>query len=308
MTIEKPSSRSGFGSVFYAVIAIICAGFAAYLMAVVIKAKGYKQEKKVPVVVAESTIEAGQRIAKEHVKVVQMPQSLVPDGAVTSMATLFPEGGETKMAATVILKGEMVASGRLGDPKKGTALAGRVRDGYRAIAVTVDKSIARSPLLYPGAHVDVIGTVREMRTSFSRLLVEDCRVLSLEAQTSVETTNERAGDRKASDAVVAIEVTPEQAEIVALIARQGEIDLVLRNAQDDTPVVTPGISTMELAQAEQKGKSAGASDGKATDATASNELPRRSRRRSGRRSRKSSSDSTSGSSGGIEVVRPRRRR
>jgi pilus assembly protein CpaB len=243
--------RKGIGSVSYALMAILCAGFAAFLLVTVLKAQGYKQEKKTDVLVAVHSISAGSPLAKEDVRVVSVNEKIVPADAVTSLAALFPEEEEPPLAASGIIQGEFILKGRLADARKGTAMAGRVREGYRAFAVTVDKAIARSRLVFPGARVDVVGTFRESQISMSRLLVENARVLSLESQIDVETaratdTTDREGQNRVNDTVVTIEVTPPQAEIVALAAREGTIDLVLRNANDVVPAETPGVTTVQV--------------------------------------------------------------
>ncbi len=252
MSNETPR-KQGIGSLGYAVLAVLCAGFAAFLLATVLKAKGYKQEKRAEVLVAVRSIPAGSALAKQDVKVVQVAEKLVPLDAVTNVDALFPKDEDPPLAATGIIQGEFILKGRLADPRKGTAMAGLVREGYRGFPVTVDKAIARSRLVFPGAKVDVVGTFRESQLSISRLLVENVRVLSLESQVDVETSRaadttdqENSAERRINDTVVTIEVTPAEAELVALASREGKVDLVLRNPNDETPTLTAGITTLHV--------------------------------------------------------------
>jgi Flp pilus assembly protein CpaB len=133
-------------------------------------------------------------------------------------------------------------------------MAALVAPGMRAVAVKVDNAIARAGLLYPGARVDVLGTVRDPTSheTSSRLVVNNVRVLSVESQTDVETYTRRTQDpnapqsstqaQSAHDAVVTIEVSPEQSELVVLAEREGKVDLALRNASDVVPAETTGVT------------------------------------------------------------------
>jgi pilus assembly protein CpaB len=315
--------RSSIGTIGFATAALICAGFAAFMSAELIRAKGFRTEDKVQVVVAARDIPASRRIAPEDVTLVEVPESMVPASAVTTLAQLFPDGEERRVAATGILAGEMIVRARLADPARGTAMAARVRSGHRAIAITVDRSIARSRLVYPGARVDLVGTFRDLRTSVSRLLVEDVEVLSVESQLDVETYERRdeGSHEREQDTVVTVEVTPAQAEVVALMAREGKIDVVLRNGGDEDPSDTSGVSTEDLLRSEPpplveaRADSEPAADeiAAADDPRAARRARRRQRRggepREERIARESSSlpslsPSSSSSSSSIEVVRP----
>jgi pilus assembly protein CpaB len=230
------SFTSQKSSVIYAGIALVCAGFAAFLFANVLQAKGFKQEKTAPVVIATRNVSSGIPLTKQDVKTVQMAAALVPPPSTPS---------------TGILAGEFILRGRLADSKNGTALAAKVRPGFRAFAVTADGALTRSRLVFPGAIVDLVATFRDMRSAYSKVLVENVRVLSLESDVDVETNrqydqSDADSARRATDTVVTIELTPEQAEVVALTSREGKVDLVLRGPTDIASVETAGASTATL--------------------------------------------------------------
>jgi pilus assembly protein CpaB len=247
------SFTSQKSSVIYAGIALVCAGFAAFLFANVLQAKGFKQEKTAPVVIATRNVSSGIPLTKQDVKTVQMAAALVPAGAVQDENELFPIDGSKPPStpSTGILAGEFILRGRLADSKNGTALAAKVRPGFRAFAVTADGALTRSRLVFPGAIVDLVATFRDMRSAYSKVLVENVRVLSLESDVDVETNrqydqSDADSARRATDTVVTIELTPEQAEVVALTSREGKVDLVLRGPTDIASVETAGASTATL--------------------------------------------------------------
>jgi pilus assembly protein CpaB len=239
-----------FGAMGFAVLAFACAALFAFVLAKMIQARGLEQEKKVPVVVTTAAISAGESITRESLRIAIFPESNAPAGAVREIEPLFKDG-KAPIAATGITAGEPLIASRLASAAFGTAMAARVKPGYRAVAVKVDNSVARAGLLYPGAHVDIVGTIRNSKNyiSSSRIAIENVQVLSVESRIDVETQKPKedsgggvGGGGEKSDTVVTIEVTPEQAEKVVLAAREGKLDLALRNATDEQNVPTPGVS------------------------------------------------------------------
>jgi pilus assembly protein CpaB len=299
--MNKNNKNAGLGAVGFLIAAIISAGFATYLVAMLVRDKGLKSEPTTQVLVAARPISAGTKLAKEDIKAIQIAESLVPPDAVTSIAELFGEKSDkAPVTSTGMVQGDFIIRSRFADSEHGTAMAAKVSPGMRAVAVTVDAAIARSRLVFPGAHVDVVGTFRNVQASFSRVLVENVRVLSLEDQIDVETyqSQKGKGDRS-NDAVVTVEVTPEQSEIVALAAREGKLDLMLRNSTDEEKTKTAGAQTEQLLKAKLPGDGSAAP----TQAKAA-EPPRRVERPRVRPTVEAPKVETkSNSGGGIEVVR-----
>jgi pilus assembly protein CpaB len=267
---HRPGSAK-LGVYGFGIVALVCAGSAAYLVSRLVEARGMKQEQRLPVVVTTRDISAGETITREALRVASYPESNVPAGAVKDLESLF-KSDKAPIAATGLLAGEPLMAVRLADPALGTAIAARVQPGFRAVAVKVDNSVARAGLLYPGARVDVVGTVRVNKTyeSYTRISVENVKVLSVESRTDVETyqpkrvegdgREQTASERQ--DTVVTIELTPRQAEMVKLAEREGKVDLALRNASDTAEAQTTGISPTKLAQTGAQSAAAPSEPGK----------------------------------------------
>jgi pilus assembly protein CpaB len=255
---ERSRHAARLGAAAFALVALVCAALAAYLTSRLVRARDLAQERRIPIVVTQRAIAAAEPLGRDALRMVAWPESNLPPGAVTDLESLF-QAGRQPVAASGMQAGEPVVRARLADPARGTAMAALVRDGYRAVAVRVDNAITRAGLLYPGAHVDLVGTVRNTRTFVvsTRIAIENIRVLSVEAHTDVETFRQRSegaggagGGASASaerqDAVVTLEVTPEQAELAVLAEREGKVDLALRNAGDLEPVATAGVTPMRF--------------------------------------------------------------
>jgi pilus assembly protein CpaB len=281
---KQTTKNTGIGAIGFLVAALISAGFAVYLVAMLVKDKGLKREPMATVLVAARDVSAGTNVTAADVRAIQIAQSQVPPDAITSLTELFGEGPTAKIpvTSTGMVQGDFIIRSRFADSAHGTAMAAKVAPGMRAIAVTVDNAIARSRLVFPGARVDIVGTFRNINasSSFSRVLVENVRVLSLEDQTDVETYQSKKGDRdqRDHDAVVTVEVTPEQSEVVALAAREGKLDIMLRNSTDVADINTKGAQTEQLIGKALPGQGgAAASDGPGEPTRRSESRSRRSR-------------------------------
>ncbi len=235
------------GAVAFFAVGLVCAALIAFLVKSMISARGYTGDRVRPVVVAKHALPAAVAITPDDVDVMSWPEKHVPEGVVADPKQLFA-AGKPLIPTTAILVGEPIVPARLASQQQGTGLAALVRDGYRAVAVKVDDSVGRAGLVYPGAIVDVLATMRDQDHGPStRIAVSGARVLAVEAETDVATRRPRraedANDMSKSSfygTVVTLEVTPDDAEIVSLAAREGKVDLALRNGTDKKPVETKG--------------------------------------------------------------------
>jgi pilus assembly protein CpaB len=268
---DKEIGKAKFGALGFGLIAAACAVFAGFIVYSFITSSSLKEEKSLKVLVITTDLNAGDELKKDMVKTVERPESQVPEKAARSLDQVFKDG-KKRVAATGILAGEYLFEARLADPDRGTAMAALVQHGYRAVPVKVDGAVARSGLVHPGAFVDIVGTIRDPKTfvSVTRLAVENVRVLSVEAATDVETyksaEKKKDGDgvggapsntnNAPQDAVMTIEVTPEQMEVVLLAQREGKVDVALRNAADKESVPTKGATPQRLIGVSAQARSA----------------------------------------------------
>jgi pilus assembly protein CpaB len=115
----------------------------------------------------------------------------------------------------------------------------------RAVAVKVDKVIGVSGFIHPGSRVDVLITMGTGRTSHpvTKIVLESLLVLAVGPE-----RKEKKGleERASSTDVITLEVTPEEAEKLALASVEGKIQLALRNFNDTENVSTPGVTIASL--------------------------------------------------------------
>lgn len=183
----------------------------------------------------------------------------------------------------LILTREPVRAERLADPDKGIGLNAIIARGKRAMAVEVNAETGVAGLLQPGHQVDVLVSIQPADNdpqgdwrSFAflqrvQVLAVDREIKKgIEAQADRQTKGKSGGSsvtgllgpggtskRDARDKpTVTLEVTLEQAELLALAASRGEIHLALRNDQDDerveiVPVTSTELLGLEIKQAKQ---------------------------------------------------------
>jgi pilus assembly protein CpaB len=140
-----------------------------------------------------------------------------------------------------ISSGEPVTDDRL--IKKGDRgfLSAIMGPGTRAVTVQLQQNAGLGGLVLPGDHVDVVLTAvipgsgsGDPEHRASETVLEDIRVLAIDQKMS-DMSNETIMARSAT-----LEVTPKQAEIIALVSDMGKLSLTLRAiaAGDDKPMTT----------------------------------------------------------------------
>lgn len=238
---------SKFGALGFTIIAIILTLATAFLLAKMMGTTRVGGEEVLNVVVAAQDLNAAETINEDHVKMVQWPKSSIPEGAFHSIDDLLVE---RPSAARAILMGEPIIKARLASEETGTGMASVVPSGYRAFPVAVDKWVTKARLVYPGALVDILTTIKNNRKVTTKIVLQAIRVLAVDGAIDPVAMRAKDGDKKDNGmrekTVVTLLVTPSDAEALALANREGDLDLVLRNANDQETEETLGMEPYEL--------------------------------------------------------------
>ena len=238
-----------FGALGFLAIALACAGIAAFLVSNMMNSK-YTGDRVLPIVVAKTELPAGTTLRAEHFLVVDFPETSVPPGSFATVQALLEEH-KGAVITVGILRGEPVVSSRVSSTRTDTGIASLLRPNMRAIALKVSDSVGFTALIYPGAFVDVIATIRDPmgRGPSARIAVQNARVMSIGMDSDVATrrirvqkTDRLTGTTRNGGTYVTLEVTPDEAEILSIANNEGKINLVLRNPTDDTIVETTGAT------------------------------------------------------------------
>lgn len=194
------------------------------------------------VAVAKVAIPIGSKIIAEQITVVQFPKESTPDGAFDS-----PEKLAGRVAIMNIGVREPITESRLAPEGTAAGLSAVIPEGYRAMTVKVDDAAGISGFIMPGTMVDVVVTIDPREGSgnqdpISKIVLQNIKVLA-NGQNIDKPENEREAN---SVKAVTLQVTPEQAEKLALASTEGKLQLMMRNQIDQGDEKTTGINKRSL--------------------------------------------------------------
>lgn len=222
-----------------------------------------KEAAKAPqtteVVVAVRDLYMGLPITPDDVAVRQLVPEMVPPEGMT-FGALADVLGRTPRER--ILANELLREERLARPDAGIGLNAIVTPGKRAMTIATNTETAVAGLLAPGNYVDIIVTIKpEDPTTkdavwVTETILQEIKVLAVGSALSGAEDRpdaaEAAGQgkkaakdptRKALKPSITLEVTPEEAEKLALADSRGEITVVLRSDIDILQIDSHGVTT-----------------------------------------------------------------
>ena len=197
------------------------------------------------VAVAKVAIPIGSKIIPEQIMVVQFPKESTPDGAFDSAEKLAG-----RVAVVNIGAREPITESRLAAEGTAAGLSAIIPEGYRAMTVKVDDAAGISGFIQPGTLVDVVVTIdpegNSRQDPISKIVLQNIKVLA-----SGQNIDKPQDEREAKSVkAVTLQVTPEQAEKLALAASEGKLQLVMRSQIDQGNEETPGVNKRNLLNGE----------------------------------------------------------
>lgn len=190
------------------------------------------QSKMVNVVIAAKDIARGAQITEEMLTEKPASRDKVPPTVATSAARVL-----NKFAMVAIAKGEPIFLNKLAEPERRDRwqpLSARIPPGKRAVTITVDEIASVAGMVQPGDSVDLVGMVSlpsAAATGQMTTLPLFQNVLVLAVGQDTNPAPPKAGQDKAQSTAT-LALSPQEANIVAFIAEQGKIRLVLRSPAD----------------------------------------------------------------------------
>lgn len=170
----------------------------------------------VTVVTAQQNIPAGIMITPDMVGVV----SVAPDAVLSDVAR-DPQLVVGRVARIPILQGEQLVAAKLtAVGALGTGLSYIVPDGYRAMAVKVDKVVGAGGLLRPGDRVDVFAVITRDSGTQAVAIAQYVQVLAVEQDLQVVLPPAEPGEDVAvnADGTLVDQPSPQPASTVATLA------------------------------------------------------------------------------------------
>lgn len=195
------------------------------------------QQPSTMVLVAKGSLSAGQFVRPENLRWQPWPaDGIAPSYVVQGQRQLEDFVGAVVRSA--IGDGEPVTETRLVRPRDRGFLAAVLEPGYRAVTVNLTPASGVAGFAFPGDHVDVIvtflvhseekagGKTHDNRAS--ETVLHDVRVLAIDQR-----ADDQVRDIKDPGRTATLQVTPKQAEVVAVVAAIGQISLSLRSLPRD---------------------------------------------------------------------------
>ena len=199
------------------------------------------------VVVAKVDIPLGTKIAAEQLATAQFPSNAIPEGTFDKVEKLVGRVAVVNVAAR-----EPVTDFKLAPEGSAGGLSAVIPAGYRAMTVKVDDVIGVAGFLQPGTMVDVLTVIEQpgqmsSGNPISKIVLQNVKVLASGQNL------DKPKDEREADAVkaVTLQVTPEQAEKLALASTEGKLRLVLRNMIDQDDEQTTGADKKSLLTGER---------------------------------------------------------
>src|ERR1044071_1331551 len=205
-------------------------------------AQGFSKDMT-KVAVAKVPIPVGTKIIPEQVMMVQFPKESTPDGTFATADKLTGRVAVVNIAAR-----ESIIDSRLAPEGTAGGLSAVIPEGYRAMTVKVDDVVGISGFIMPGTLVDVVvvitpeGATNGTAGPISKIVLQNIKVLA-NGQNIDKPENQRDVN---SVKAVTLQVTPEQAEKLALASSEGRLQLVMRNSIDQGDEETTGVNKRTL--------------------------------------------------------------
>jgi pilus assembly protein CpaB len=197
------------------------------------------EPKRVNIVLSARSLPVGAVVSEQDVKVVSWPGDAVPSGYVRSAKDAVGRG-----IITPVAENEPLLAAKMSTKDAGGGLPIIIRDGMRAVSVKVDEVIGVAGFVLPGTRVDVLLTLDKNNNrpqAITKTLLQNVQTLA--AGQSV--TRDKEG-KPQTVTVITLLVSPDNAELLALAAKEGRLQLALRNTLDTLTVSTSGARADKL--------------------------------------------------------------
>ena len=197
------------------------------------------EPKRVNIVLLARSLPVGAVVTPRDVRLVPWPGEALPSGYIRSIEDAVGRG-----VITPVAENEPLLAAKMSTKDAGGGLPIIIRDGMRAVSVRVDEVIGVAGFVLPGTRVDVMLTL-DKNTSRPQAITKTLlqNVQTLAAGQSV--TRDKEGKAQ-TVTVITVLVSPDDAELLALAAKEGRLQLALRNTLDTLAVATSGARADRL--------------------------------------------------------------
>jgi pilus assembly protein CpaB len=193
------------------------------------------------VAVATTPLSYGVEITPDKVRFVDYPNSSIPAGVFTNAAQLVSPG-QKRVALLPIAVNEPILAGKISGVGAGASIANLLPDGMRAASVRINDVSGVAGFVQPNDSVDVLitRTIPGANQQMTDVLLQNVRVIAIDQEAKNADGSPKVG-RSAT-----LEVTPIDAQKLALAQQTGDLSLVLRKPGEQNNPVVETVSMNDL--------------------------------------------------------------
>lgn len=191
------------------------------------------------VVVSRAKLAYGNRIAAEHVREIRWPLDSVPTGAFKTVDELFGKG-EERVVLRPVSPGEPILPGKVSGFGEKATLSTILEKHMRAVTIRINDTSGVAGFVLPGDKVDILLTRDDAGRLITDILLQNVKILGMDQK--VEDVEGKPRVAKAAT----LEVTPVQAQKIALAQRIGQLSFMLRSISNAAPAERQTISVTDL--------------------------------------------------------------
>ena len=194
------------------------------------------------IAVATAPLAYGTDLTPENVRFVDYPNTSIPAGSFTTAAQLMP-AGKKRVALVPIGLNEPILTGKISAIGAGASISALLPDGMRAATVRINDVSGVAGFIQPRDSVDVLITRQAPDGTGSQVtdvLLQNVRIIAMGH-------NAKDADGKPISARTAtMEVSPIDAQKLALGEAAGNLSLVLRKPGEQNNPVVETVSINDL--------------------------------------------------------------
>lgn len=219
---------------------------------------------KLEVVVAGFDIPRGSTITAEMVRTAKLAADTLPAGVFKAEEVSSLVG---RVAVVDVVQNEAILQAKLAPLDATRGVAALIDPAKRAMSVRVDDEVGVAGFIKPNDRVDVFVTVDAevgedgADASITKLVLANTSVLAIGSELVRTGKDEIALPVQ----VITVEVTPAEAEKLALASTRGKFRLALRSPLTKDEALTPGATIDSLLASYQGGETTGKRRGKSAE-------------------------------------------
>lgn len=207
----------------------------------------------VPVLIADIALNFGDQLSRENVRLVDIAEDAVPDGAYQSFEDLFTDPNQQTVVLSRMAYNEPIIGFKISGPSGRGSLSALISEGMRATAIRVSDVEGVAGFILPGDYVDVIytrddpnGQNRNAASLTSDVILQNVRVLGID-----QNLNNQSSDIGVVDTVT-VEVSNADAQRLHLAMEAGRLSLTLRRVGEEDVNATGRITSKNITSAAPK--------------------------------------------------------